>query len=103
MEIIERTCKPTQCDIYPQYTIMIVGDGDKSYGAHPMDEYYIQMAPGDSSLWYSMNYIVDSLFGTLDELYRNEVFVKELIALMENRERPYTHLADLLRTIKRNG
>ena len=103
MEIIERTCKPTACDIYPQYTIMIVGDGDKSMGAHPQDQYYIQMAGPDGSLWSPMSYITDSLFGTLDELYKNEEFVKELILLMNFRERSYSNLAKLLNSIERQS
>jgi hypothetical protein len=82
---------------------MIVGDSDKSYGGHKIDAYYIQMAAPSGSLWAPMSYITDNLFGTLEELYKNDKFVIELIALLNNRERPFTHFAKLLCSIERKG
>ena len=95
-------CKPTQCDIYPQYTIMVVGDGDKSDGGHPVDQYFIQLGSENSPMWAPMNYITDMLFD-IDGLFKDEAFVTELIALMNDWKRPYTHLAELLKTVKRQN
>lgn len=82
---------------------MIVGDGDKSDGGHPTDEFYIQMAPENyPPMWAPMSYITDALFDW-SGLYKNDEFVKELLALFNDGERPFTHLSTLLNATKRRG
>jgi len=100
MEIIKRTCDPTKYDIYPQYTIMVVGAPEDQYGAVPANKYFIQISDNDSMMWKPMSSLWDDL-AYLDNIYDNIEFVQELLAVCLDRKRPYKHLAELLQKISR--
>jgi len=101
MDIIERTCNPTKFDIYPRLTICKVGAGPDEFGGQPADQYYIQLGTDESPLWAPMSSLFDNL-DQHDNLYSNKIIVDELIALVFDKSRPYTHLANLLCNLKRN-
>ena len=102
MDIVERTCEPTKFDMYPQYTIMKVGSGPQEYGGQPLPKYFIQVGTNESPSWFPIGALFDNIV-IHNNLYENKKFVQELIDLSFDASRPFTHLADLLRSYKRNS
>ena len=99
MEIIERTCEPTKCDIYPRYTIMKVLQG-KQYGGVLAPLYFIQMSDEDAPVWCPISSLFDNI-AHFALLYENKEFVQELINLAFDLKRPFTHLSKLLESTDR--